>query len=72
VKTALEVVGWVLLISQGVIPLVQKLAGNGLGAFQLARWLPGDLQVPASVAAIAVAALLLLLARSSAGSTTGR
>lgn len=71
-KATLQVVGWVLLISQGIIPLAQKFSGNELGSFQLAKMLPVGMQVPASIGAIVVAVLVLVAARAASGSAARR
>ncbi|WP_020574430.1 hypothetical protein [Actinopolymorpha alba] len=62
----LQVVGIILLIPQGLVPLGYRLAGHEIQGWQLARFAPADLQIPASCA-LALAGVALILIAASAG-----
>lgn len=61
-----EVIGIILLVPQGIVPLAVKWFGGNPSSWTLARQLPESYQTLVCVACVVVGALLLLVRRDPA------
>jgi hypothetical protein len=61
-----QLIGIVLLVPQGVVPLGLGLLGSDTRSWFLPQHLPEELRLPVSVAFIAIGGLITLLTRDPA------
>lgn len=60
-KDFLQIVGVIVAVPQGIVPIILNVLDKNLSGWQLVSHLPEGLQVGAAIGAVVIGGLLLLL-----------